>query len=54
MATAQKADHFGFRSKTNNLNNLLSYQFTGLDSDNEKIEFIDNKTKVKVLNFKIE
>ena len=40
--------------KSQNLQDLLSFQFMLLDMDNKKIEFIDNKNKISILNLKIE
>lgn len=53
LENMQKIDHFGSSFKTNNLNDLLSFQFTLLDTNNKKIEFIDNQKKISILNFKI-
>ena len=40
--------------KSQNLQDLLSFQFMLLDMDNKNIEFIDNKNKISILNLKIE
>lgn len=53
LENMQKIDHFGSSFKTNNLNDLLSFQFTLLDTNNKKIEFTDNQKKISILNFKI-
>ena len=53
LENMQKIDHSGSSFKTNNLNDLLSFQFTLLDTNNKKIEFIDNQKKISTLNFKI-
>ena len=53
LENMQKIDHSGSSFKTNNLNDLLSFQFTLLDTNNKKIEFIDNQKKISILNFKI-
>ena len=53
LENMQKIDHSGSSFKTNNLNDLLSIQFTLLDTNNKKIEFIGNQKKISILNFKI-
>ena len=53
LENMQKIDHSGSSFKTNNLNDLLSFQFTLLDTNNKKSEFIDNQKKISILNFKI-
>lgn len=53
LENMQKIDHSGSSFKTNNLNDLLSFQFTLLDTNNKKIEFIGNQKKISILNFKI-
>ena len=40
--------------KTENLNDLLNFNFYLLDSENKGIEFIDDKKKMSILNFRIE
>lgn len=51
--TPYKAEYFAFRFKTQNLQDILRFQFTLLDSDTNKIEFVVDK-KVAILNFKID
>ena len=54
LKSIQKTDHFAFSFKTRNLNDLLTFQFTFLDSNNKKVEFIDNEKKITILNFRTE
>lgn len=54
LKNTQKTDHFGFSFKTENLVDLLNFQFSLIDSDNKKIQFNDNERKVTKLNFKAE
>ena len=41
----QKTDHFKFSFKENNLNDLLSFQFSLIDSGNKKIHQQPKKNK---------
>ena len=54
LKNTQKADHFAFSFKSQNLQDLLNFQFTLLNSNNKKIGFIDTRKKISTLNFKIE
>lgn len=50
--TLYKAQHFAFGFKTQNLQDILSFRFTLLDSYTNKIEFVDDGNKVTIVNFK--
>ena len=52
--TPYKDEHFAFGFKTQNLQDILSFQFTLLVSNRNKIEFVDDERKVTFLNFKID
>ena len=41
-------------SKQKNLNDLPSFSFYLIDSNNNEIKFIDGEKKISILNFKIE
>ena len=46
LKNTQNTDHFGFNFKTKNLNDLLSFSFQLNDSNNKRIEFIDDEKKI--------
>ena len=46
LKNTPKADHFGFCFKAKNLNNLQSFRFYLLDSENKEIEFIHKLNKL--------
>ena len=47
-----RPDHFAFNFKRKNLQDIFNFQLTLLDSDANKIEFVDNKKKVSYFNLK--
>ena len=44
-----QTEHFGFGFKTQNLKDILGFQFTLLDFNTNKIEFVDGKKKKSIL-----